>query len=87
MPSKFITDSQFKSLMEKLGITNESTVVIYDNLYGIFSARLFTIMEIYGHNMNKVKILDGGLVAWQAKGLQVVKEPTVAKKATTNFQR
>lgn len=80
-PHKYITESQFKSLMEKLGITNESTVVIYDNYYGIFAARLFTIMEMYGHNMDKVKILDGGLVAWQAKGLPVVTEPTVAKKS------
>lgn len=82
VPSKYITESQFKNLMEKLGITNDSTVVIYDNFYGIFASRLFTIMEMYGHNMDKVKILDGGLVAWQAKGLPVATEPTVAKKSS-----
>lgn len=58
---------QFVALMNRLGIDNDTTVVIYDNSYQ-FASRLFVVMEYYGHPIDKLKILDGGITAWKAAG-------------------
>jgi len=84
-PSKFITKEQFESLMEKLGISNDTTVVMYDNSFGLFSTRMFSIMELYGHDIDKLKVVNGGLVAWQKKGYPVSTE-TAKPKSKGNYK-
>lgn len=51
---------------EAAGISNSKTVVIYDTIGGLWASRLFWGLEVYGHK--KVKILDGGLPAWEKFG-------------------
>ncbi|GLI69812.1 hypothetical protein VaNZ11_014516, partial [Volvox africanus] len=59
----------FAAAMDALGITNDTTVVLYDHL-GIFSApRAWWTFKVFGHD--KVAVLQGGLPAWRAKGLPV----------------
>lgn len=77
-PNKYPPQKQFVDLMSRLGITNNSTVVAYDDHHGIFASRLLFIMELYGHNTDKLKILDGGVVQWQTAGNQLT---TKAKQA------
>ncbi|MFW5969900.1 MAG: 3-mercaptopyruvate sulfurtransferase [Halofilum sp. (in: g-proteobacteria)] len=51
----------------RLGIDNETLVVVYDSL-GLFSAaRVWWMFRVFGHD--RVVILDGGLPAWEARGL------------------
>ena len=57
---------QFEQLMSSLGITPESTVVLYDTLDSRASARLFWIMKYYTHA--DVKVLDGGYTLWTVSG-------------------
>lgn len=63
-PNKYPDKAQFEQLMSKLGITPETTVVVYDDNKSLYATRLTTIMEIYGHNPSKLKILDGGIRNW-----------------------
>lgn len=58
----------------RLGITQESSVVVYDTK-GIYSApRVWWMLKALGHQ--QVSILDGGAPAWQAEGLPVeVEQP------------
>jgi thiosulfate/3-mercaptopyruvate sulfurtransferase len=57
----------FSATMQRLGIDNDSTVVVYDPVGGYMgAARLWWLLRYYGHD--DVKLLNGGLVKWQAEG-------------------
>ena len=60
---------QFEAYASKLGISNDSHVVIYDNneQFGMFSAaRVWWLFHTMGHQM--LSILDGGLPKWKEAG-------------------
>ena len=50
---------------EDAGISNDSTVVIYDAIGGLWASRLFWGLEYYGHE--RVHLLDGGFPNWVAE--------------------
>lgn len=56
----------FQQILGDSGISNEDTVVIYDDKGGVVAARFWWILKRYGHQ--DVKILDGGFGAWHAAG-------------------
>jgi len=64
-------------LIQAKGIHNDSTVVAYDDIAGMRSARLFWFLEFFGHD--EVHLLNGGFNAWQAAGLNVTHEATIPK--------
>ncbi len=54
------------NLIRTRGIWADDHVVIYDDRGGFHAARLFWLLEYFGHR--HVSILDGGFPAWQAAG-------------------
>jgi len=58
-------------LLQRLGLTDRSKVVIYDNGQLVHAARVFWAFEVYG--IKNVKVLDGGYPAWVSKGLKITK--------------
>lgn len=56
---------EFEALMARLGISNTTKVVAYDERGGIYAARLWWILNYYGHS--NVALLDGGWVKWAAE--------------------
>ena len=50
--------------MGRLGISNTTRVIAYDERGGIYAARLWWILNHYGHA--NVALLDGGWVKWAA---------------------
>jgi thiosulfate/3-mercaptopyruvate sulfurtransferase len=64
-----VPPDRFEALMARLGIANDSTVVVYDDKGGTWAARLWWALRYYGHEA--VKLLDGGLTLWEAEGLPV----------------
>lgn len=50
------------NLFQRLGISNRSQVVVYDNVYGSFAARLWWLLRYMGHEA--VAVLNGGWPAW-----------------------
>ncbi len=74
-PNKYPGMEQFIDLMERLGIDNNTTVVAYDDHHGIFASRMIFVMELYGHDVSKLKILDGGIKQWKKKGYPVTTKP------------
>ncbi len=50
--------------MGRLGISNQTRVIAYDERGGIYAARLWWILNHYGHA--NVALLDGGWTKWTA---------------------
>jgi thiosulfate/3-mercaptopyruvate sulfurtransferase len=64
-PTFLPTREEFQQLMSTLGISNTTRVIAYDERGGIYAARLWWILNHYGHN--QVALLDGGWVKWAAE--------------------
>lgn len=62
IPYLILTQPDFEALMGRLGIDNNTTVVVYDNAGNGFAARLWWALRYYGYE--DVKLLDGGLDKW-----------------------
>ena len=56
----------FERLMGGLGISNDSTVVLYGDKNNWFAAYAYWYLKIYGHQ--DVRILDGGRTKWADEG-------------------
>ena len=60
---------EFSQYVQKLGITNDTHVVVYDRheKFGLFSApRVWWTFRVFGHNL--VSVVDGGLPKWCSDG-------------------
>ncbi|MFK3959165.1 sulfurtransferase [Guptibacillus hwajinpoensis] len=57
---------QLQTLVERLGIEQDSKVILYDHEYGAMAARLWFLLGFAGHKARAV--LDGGLQAWKGEG-------------------
>ncbi len=66
-PNMLCTPEQFEKAMEENGISNTSTVIIYDSNKNMDSARLWWTFKIYGHD--NVKVVSGGMDQLRKKGL------------------
>jgi len=65
-PTFLPTPAAFEQMMAKLGISNTTRVVVYDERGGIYAARLWWILNYYGHA--NVALMNGGWVKWTAEG-------------------
>jgi thiosulfate/3-mercaptopyruvate sulfurtransferase len=54
------------ALAERLGISDDTTVVAYDDFNGSFATRLWWILTYYGHPA--IKVLNGGWQRWLDEG-------------------
>ncbi|MEP4889766.1 MAG: sulfurtransferase [Aliiglaciecola sp.] len=72
LPHSLPSPTLFAKEMSNLGISNDTTLVIYDD-QGSFSApRVWWMLKTMGHQ--NVLVLDGGLQAWIDNGFEVESE-------------
>jgi thiosulfate/3-mercaptopyruvate sulfurtransferase len=64
-PDFLPTPAEFEALMARLGIGPATRVVAYDERGGIYAARLWWILNYYGHS--NVALLNGGWTRWAAE--------------------
>lgn len=81
-PAFLPTPDEFAELMARLGISNTTRVIAYDERGGIYAARLWWILNHYGHA--NVALLDGGWTAWAAETRPV--NASVPAHARGHFQ-
>ncbi|WGD37970.1 sulfurtransferase [Lysinibacter sp. HNR] len=55
---------RFAAAVGALGITNTTSVIVYDSSLGHFAARVWWLFRAFGYD--RVAVLDGGLKAWIA---------------------
>ncbi len=60
----------------QLGISNDTTVVVYDSDNGAIAARAWWLFRWLGHT--NVRLLDGGLAAWRESGLPLSADTVTA---------
>jgi len=60
----FPEKKNWENNLSKLGISNNSTIVIYDNSDLISSCRIWFQFLYFGHDSNLVYVLNGGLKKW-----------------------
>ena len=54
----------FGELLESAGIEREDDIVAYDDTHGVFAARFLVTAELYGHDPEKLHLLDGDYSVW-----------------------
>ncbi|MDP2053178.1 MAG: sulfurtransferase [Acidobacteriota bacterium] len=64
-PTFLPTPAEFEALMSRLGISSTTRVVAYDDRGGLYAARLWWILNHYGHA--NAALLDGGWNKWSAE--------------------
>jgi thiosulfate/3-mercaptopyruvate sulfurtransferase len=62
----------FEQLMGRLGIANDTTLVLYGDKNNWFAAYAYWYLKIYGHR--DVRILDGGRQKWIDEGRELTKD-------------
>ncbi len=66
-------------LMGSLGIGDEHTLVAYDNAGGLYAARVWWVLNYYGHA--NVKVLNGGWPKWLDEGRPVTTDAPTPEPA------
>ncbi len=69
---RVITLDKAKALFSSAGIRNDDLVVAYDGGGMLQASRILWTLEVYGHK--NVKLLDGGLKAWQQAGMSITQD-------------
>jgi thiosulfate/3-mercaptopyruvate sulfurtransferase len=65
---------EFEALMGRLGISNTTRVVVYDDRGGIYATRLWWILNYHGHR--RVALLNGGWVKWSLESRPTTRDST-----------
>jgi thiosulfate/3-mercaptopyruvate sulfurtransferase len=81
-----IEKEAFEALMSRLGISNDTTIVLYGDKNNWFAAYAYWYLKIYGHE--DVRIVDGGRQKWLDEGRELTTEaPSPARSSYTARDR
>jgi thiosulfate/3-mercaptopyruvate sulfurtransferase len=75
-----VEKEQFEALLGGLGISNDTTLVLYGDRNNWFAAYAYWYVKIYGHE--NVRILDGGRQKWIDEGRDLSAEAPSRQPAT-----
>ncbi len=57
---------QFQQTLRNFGINNDSQILIYGDSRTVMASRVYFLLDLYGFDMSRVKILNGGTIEWAA---------------------
>lgn len=61
---RFPSRDTFQATLRRWGVNDDSTVVVYDDSATALASRVLFLLDLYGFDMKRVKLLDGGTVGW-----------------------
>ena len=67
------------AMLGERGIDRDTNVIFYDDKGGFIAARLFWVLEYFGHR--QVSLLNGGFPKWMEEGREVTKAVPTIKPA------
>lgn len=81
LPHMLPNAEQFASQVQKLGLGDDTNIVVYDANGGFMAAcRVWWMLKVFGHK--NVAILNGGLPKWLAEGLPIDNQITRPQELT-----
>jgi thiosulfate/3-mercaptopyruvate sulfurtransferase len=75
LPHTLPSAEQFGDQVGRLGIDNDSWVIVYDHNHFFASARVWWMFRVFGHD--KIKVLDGGLTRWKQLSFPLTDERAI----------
>jgi thiosulfate/3-mercaptopyruvate sulfurtransferase len=79
-----VEKEEFERLMGSLGISNDTTLVLYGDKNNWFAAYAYWYLKIYGHG--DVRILDGGRQKWIDEGRDLTSDVPQVQSASYTAQ-
>src|SRR5437667_6377044 len=74
-PTFLPTAAEFERTMAGLGISDSTRVIVYDERGGIYAARLWWILNYFGHP--NAALMNGGWLKWTAEKREVTADATM----------
>jgi thiosulfate/3-mercaptopyruvate sulfurtransferase len=68
----YIDGERFAALMDRLGITRDTTVVFYGDKSNWWAAYALWVFSLFGHP--DVRLMDGGRAKWESEGRELTRE-------------
>ena len=65
---------EWEKIVSNLGIKNDDHIIIYDNSNVLSASRCWFTFLYFGHGMNLVSVLDGGLKKWKLENRPLSRE-------------
>ena len=65
---------EWEKIVSKLGIKNSDHIVVYDNSDVLSASRCWFTFLYFGHDMNLISVLDGGLKKWKLEDRPLTKK-------------
>ncbi len=81
LPHMLPNKKKWQNIISNFGIKNEDQIIVYDNSDVISSCRCWYMFIYFGHNPNKISVLDGGFKKWNIENKKIVKKITSFKKS------
>ena len=78
-PTFLPAPAAFEEMMAKLGISDSTRVIVYDERGGIYAARLWWILNYFGHP--NVALMNGGWIKWAAEHRPATTEAPAISRA------
>ncbi|MER3404762.1 MAG: sulfurtransferase [Chloroflexota bacterium] len=68
----YLDRERFEQLMSRLGIANDTTVVLYGDKNNWWATYAYWVFQLFGHT--RAKIMDGGRLKWEREGRPLTRE-------------
>ncbi len=65
----YVGQQQFQTLMEQLGVSNDTTIVFYGDKSNWWATYAFWVFQLFGHT--NAKVMDGGRQKWVDEGREL----------------
>ncbi len=82
----YIGKAQFEALLSRLGVDNDTTVILYGDKSNWWATYAFWVFQLFGHT--NAKIMDGGRLKWVNEGRELSRDvPSVTPTSYTAKER
>lgn len=81
-PNTLLEKNEFEKRVRELGVSNESIIVVYDDLGIYSSARVWWMFQVFG--FSNIAVLNGGLPEWLRRGFPIEKPIEESSKTIIN---
>ena len=63
---RYPSRKHFQETLRGWGVNDDSLIVIYDDSRTALASRLYFLLDLYGFEMDRVRVMDGGTGEWEA---------------------